>query len=168
MLTDAPYSWDRKQPGHHKSVIPDRMAKVQKIGERTCFYQSGPPFIGASDLYSTGVGFQMWFWSAWKYLTNGVFYWAADFWPDNTLAINPYTNPGTGDGVVFYPGHQLHLIGFPDIDGPVPSIRMAQWRRGYDDYKYFFMLSKKGRRDDVRIKMAGEIESLYGQSPPRN
>ena len=164
MLTDAPYSWDRKQPGHHKSVMkgkidiwapnsetfmPDKMAEVQKIGEKTWFYQSGPPFIGASDLYSTGVGFRMWFWTAWKYRTNGVFYWAADFWPDNTLAINPYTNPGTGDGIVFYPGHQLHLIGFPDINGPVPSIRMAQWRRGYADYKYFFMLSKKGHREEV-------------------
>lgn len=225
MLTDAPYAWDRKQPGHHKSVMkgkvdiwspnsetfmPDRMAKVQTIGERTWFYQSGPPFIGASDLYSTGVGFRMWFWAAWKYRTNGVFYWADDFWPDNTMAVNPYTNPGTGDGIIFYPGHQLHLIGFPDIDGPVPSIRMAQWRRGYDDYKYFFMLAKKGRREEVdktvnhlvhkalddgdyfpywynplwhkpgawshnpedwhdtRIKMAREIESLYGHSLPKN
>lgn len=164
MVTDTPYAWDRKQLAYDKSVMkgkidiwapgatvfmPDRMAKLQEAGAETWFYQTGPPFIGASDLYSTGVGFRMWFWAAWKYHTNGIFYWAANFWPDNTLAVNPYTNPGTGDGIVFYPGHQLHLIGFPDIDGPVPSIRMAQWRRGYEDYQYFVMLKQKGHGKEV-------------------
>lgn len=159
LLTDNPWVWYKTQAGHDKSImydkvdiwspnaatyIPDRVQKYQKDGKRAWFYQSGPPFIAAGDLSSTGIGFRMWFWTAWKYRSNGVFYWASNFWHGNTKATNPYTNGGGGDGEMFYPGHQLHFLGFPDIDGPVPSIRMAQWRRGYEDYKYLFMLRQKG------------------------
>ena len=164
MLTDTPWVWGKDQHGHDKSVmknkidiwapnastyIPDRARPYQKKGERFWFYQSGPPFIAAGDLSSTGMGFRMWFWTAWKYRANGVFYWASNFWHGNTRATNPYTNGGNGDGEVFYPGHQLHVLGYPDIDGPVPSIRIAQWRRGYEDYKYFYMLRQKQHGKDA-------------------
>lgn len=160
MLTDAPWPWLKQQKGHDKHVmddvvdiwapssetyIPERMEKYQERGKRTWFYQSGAPFIGGSDLSSTGLGFRMWFWTAWKYRTNGVFYWVSNFWPGNNAAVNPYTRQGSGDGVVFYPGRELHFIGYPDVDGPVPSVRMAQWRRGYEDYKYLYLLKQKGK-----------------------
>lgn len=48
-----------------------------------------------------------------------------------------------------YPGRQLHFIGFPDIEGLIPSIRMAQWRRGYEDYRYFTMLTQLGKKKDA-------------------
>ena len=54
---------------------------------------------------------------------------------------------------MFYPGHQLHFLGLSDIDGPVPSVRMAQWRRGYEDYKYFIMLKEKGEASYVDKKV---------------
>lgn len=164
MITDAPYVWDKRQAGHHKSVmignidiwaaggstfIPDRMSAMQKMGARTWFYQAGPPFLGQNDLSDTGIGIRMWFWTAWKYNVNGVFYWAATFWNDNTEKANPYTHGGNDDGVLFYPGHQLHFLGFPDINGPVPSIRVSQWRRGYQDYKYFVLLKQKGHGADA-------------------
>jgi hypothetical protein len=161
MLTDDPYIWDRHENGHHKSVmydkidiwspssdtyIPDKIRPYQKEGKRAWFYQGGPPFTPASDITGSGPGFRMWFWTAWKYKVNGLFYWASDFWSGNGIDNNPYTHGGTEDGVVFYPGHQLHFLGLPDIDGPVPSIRMAQWRRGYDDYRYFVFLKEKGKK----------------------
>lgn len=164
MLTDNPWPWYKTQAGHHKSVmydkvdiwapssetyIPDRFKKYQEEGKRVWFYQSGPPFIGGSDLASTGTGFRMWFWTAWKYRSNGVYYWAMNFWNGNNRAENPYTNAGSGDGIMFYPGHQLHILGLPDIDGPVPSIRSSQWRRGYEDYKYFTLLKNKGAGDEA-------------------
>lgn len=161
MITDAPYIWRRKQAGHDKKVmvgkvdiwaagaetyIPERMQERQRNGDRTWFYQAGgPPFIGQNDLYSFGPGFRMWFWTAWKYRVNGVFYWADTFWNDNRKGSNPYESPGLGDGTIFYPGKQLHYIGFPDIEGPIPSVRMAQWRRGYEDYKYLYLLKQKGK-----------------------
>ncbi|MDA8149924.1 MAG: DUF4091 domain-containing protein [Nitrospiraceae bacterium] len=169
MITDTPYVWYRKQAGHDKKImtgkidlwaaaaetyIPERMQERQKKGERVWFYQGGgPPFIGQSDLYSFGPGFRMWFWTAWKYRSNGVFYWADTFWHGNQKGWNPYLTPGIGDGMVFYPGKQLHYIGFPDIDGPIPSIRMAQWRRGYQDYKYLYLLKMKdkGKEADSQV-----------------
>ena len=164
MITDAPYVWYRKQAGHHKrdmignvdiwaahgeTYIPNRMSAMQKIGDRIWFYQAGPPFLGQNDLSDTGLGFRMWFWTAWKYHTNGVFYWAGTFWNDNTKAVNPYLHAANGDGIMFYPGHQLHFLGYPDIDGPVPSIRSSQWRRGYEDYKYLSLLKQKGHGEDA-------------------
>ena len=164
MLTDTPYNWNTQQIGHHKSAlkgkidiwvpadrtyIPDRLKSVSNDGERVWFYGGGPPFLGGSDLSTNGPGFRMWFWTAWKYHSNGMLYWASTFWNGNTKAINPYTNGGLGDGVMFYPGRQLHFIGLPDMNGPVPSIRMAQWRRGYEDYKYFVLLKQKGHQADA-------------------
>ena len=164
MLTDAPWPWLKQQKGHDKGVmdsvvdiwapssetyIPDRMKKYQSDGKRTWFYQSGAPFIGGSDLADTGLGFRMWFWAAWKYRVNGVFYWVSNFWGGNSAASNAFQRQGSGDGVVFYPGHQLHFIGYPDIDGPFPSVRMAQWRRGYEDYKYFVLLKQASKGADA-------------------
>ncbi|EQD25294.1 MAG: hypothetical protein D084_Lepto4C00194G0002 [Leptospirillum sp. Group IV 'UBA BS'] len=172
MLTDDPYIWDRHETGHHKSVmydkidiwspssityIPDKILPYQKKGKRAWFYQGGPPFTGQSDITGSGPGLRMWFWTAWKYKLDGLFYWAADFWSGNAIDNNPYTHGGTEDGVVFYPGHQLHFIGLPDIDGPVPSIRMAQWRRGYDDYRYFVMLKEKGKKSEVDAMVNGLV-----------
>lgn len=164
MITDTPYITYKNQVGHHKSVmsglidiwapnseyyVPDRFEKERKRGARTWFYQNGPPFIGRSNLDTRGPGFRMWFWAAWKYKVDGVFYWASTFWNGSTEGNNPYHNPGIGDGIVFYPGKQLHLIGYPDIEGPVPSIRMAQWRRGYEDYKYFVLLERYNKKSIV-------------------
>ncbi len=165
MLTDDPYIWDRHEAGHHKSVmydkidlwspssityIPDKIRPYQKRGKEAWFYQGGPPFTAQSDITGSGPGLRMWFWTAWKYKLNGLFYWASDFWTGNAIDNNPYTHGGTEDGVLFYPGHQLHFLGLPDIDGPIPSIRMAQWRRGYEDYRYFVMLKEKGQEGEVR------------------
>ena len=123
---------------------------MQEKGSQVWFYQSGgPPFIGQNDLYSLGPGFRMWFWTAWKYHVDGVFYWADTFWNDSQKGYNPFIGQGIGDGVIMYPGKQLHYIGFPDIDGPIPSVRMAQWRRGYEDYRYFFLLKQLGKKDQA-------------------
>ena len=159
MLTDVPYAYGKKDAGKSylknevdiwspgaEVYIPDL---IKKEGKRSWFYQGRPPFIGASNLSSTGIGFRMWFWTAWKYRVNGVFYWASDMYPGNTRAMNPFHRQEIGDGEIFYPGHQLHFLGYPDIDGPIPSIRMAQWRRGYEDYKYFFLLKEKGHEREV-------------------
>ena len=165
MLTDVPYISYKNQIGHKKltmvgkvniwaaapeQFIPSRMQERQKKGDQVWFYQAGgPPFIGQNDLYSLGPGFRMWFWTAWKYHVNGVFYWADTFWNDNKKNTNPFVNQGLGDGSIMYPGTQLHYIGFPDIKGPIPSIRMAQWRRGYEDYRYLTLLKQRRKEKEA-------------------
>jgi hypothetical protein len=159
MLTEVPYAYGKKDAGKRylknevdiwspgaEVYVPELIKKERK---RSWFYQGRPPFIGASNLSSRGIGFRMWFWTAWKYRVNGLFYWASDMYAGNTRAMNPFHRQEIGDGEVFYPGHQLHFLGYPDIDGPIPSIRMAQWRRGYEDYKYFWLLKEKGHGKEV-------------------
>lgn len=87
---------------------------------------------------------------------------------------SPYVSAATdGDGVWFYPGNELgcyasanavgtHILsrslavnsdckskGYSvcnGISGPVASIRMEEWRRGYEDYEYMYLLGHKSSR----------------------
>lgn len=103
----------------------------------------------------------------------GVWDWADNFWggqgePDpgpGDCTWSPYsiqTQPG--GGTMFYPGneltcytasgmiganifsHSLAVNGSYGITGPVASIRMEQWRRGYEDYEYLYLLGKQNGR----------------------
>ncbi|MHB1757685.1 MAG: DUF4091 domain-containing protein [Leptospirillum sp.] len=179
MITEVPYAYGSKDAGKKylkneidiwspgaEVYVPDL---IKKEGKKSWFYQGRPPFIGASNLTSTGIGFRMWFWTAWKYRVNGVFYWASDMYAGNTRSMNPFHRQGIGDGEVFYPGHQLHFLGYPDIDGPIPSIRMAQWRRGYEDYKYFVLLKEKGHgkeADQIVNSLVQKALDDGGYHPP--
>jgi len=44
-----------------------------------------------------------------------------------------------GDGLLFYPGHDLGL------DGPIASFAMKSLRRGAQDYEYLWLLKQKGK-----------------------
>jgi hypothetical protein len=103
----------------------------------------------------------------------GVWDWADNFWggqgdPDpgpGDCTWSPYsieTQPG--GGTMFYPGNELTCYnasgmigasilpqslavnGSYGITGPVASIRMEQWRRGYEDYEYLYLLGKQNGR----------------------
>ena len=103
----------------------------------------------------------------------GVWDWADEFWgygaprtpsPGN-CSYSPYSYPMQwGGGYFFYPGNELTCYNQPGsvgadilaqslavnkshgITGPVPSIRMEQWRRGYEDYEYLYLLGKQSGR----------------------
>jgi hypothetical protein len=47
-----------------------------------------------------------------------------------------------GDGLLYYPGHDL---GF---DGPVASYALKSLRRGAQDYEYLWLLKKAGKEKD--------------------
>lgn len=172
MLTDSPPNGTPKSIKFHKDVllnhiniwamtgdwlVPSILWKRQKEGEHGWVYQMHPPFIGGSNLDDTGPGFRVWFWTAYKYRLNGVFLWNADQWGNGNkistiddASLSPYFTAGRswdrdnpGNGIMFYPGHQLHFLHFKDIDGPVPSIRMEQWRRGWEDYRILWILKDK-------------------------
>lgn len=143
-------------------------------------YQYHDPFIGGANLNNEAIGFRVWPWIAFKYGLDGIFYWAATYWgtpttsstPSNS-AITPYLwvqnygSPYTcgqnvcldqpSDGVMFYPGAQLPLIGLPAIAGPVPSIRMAMWRRGYQDYMYMWQLVQAGQSAQAMTTVNGIV-----------
>ncbi len=100
----------------------------------------------------------------------GVWDWEADMWATayGSCSGNPYTTT-PGSGIMLYPGNKLSCAnpsgsveasilpqnldingfgntnpGYGGITGPVASMRMEQWRRGYEDYEYLYLLGHKG------------------------
>ncbi|MDG6913128.1 MAG: DUF4091 domain-containing protein, partial [Nitrososphaerota archaeon] len=119
-------------------------------------YQSGPPFEGGIWLGTPGTGPREWSWGAEKYNLTGYWIWAVDFWPDVSGCSNGAYSAATGnqgaDGILFYPGNQLDCINYPNEDGmggiagPLPSIRLEEWRRGYQDSLYMWLLQQQDRK----------------------
>ncbi len=138
------------------------------------YYQAADPFTGNAWINGEALGMRDWAWVAARYNVNGIYYWADDFWggyygsdpspgqPQN----DPYLQSagGSQDGVIFYPGAELPDTGnylpvpptgqippsnpnaysVPAVTGPVASIRLAMWRRGYQDYMYQWLLQRSG------------------------
>jgi len=92
-------------------------------------------------------------------------------YPTDGEGATPYSGATPiGGGVLFYPGNQLTCFtlassnnpsgaiesgiltqsvnpnGNNGISGPVASMRMEQWRRGYEDYMYLYLLGKQSGR----------------------
>jgi len=120
---------------------------------KSWFYQNHAPFVGGAWINDEAIGFRTWAWIAFKYRVNGLFLWAANFWASDSgsdstpsnFSTSPYlVTSSAGDGIMFYPGAELNSTGVPSIVGPVPSIRMSMWRRGYQDYLYMWALQKNG------------------------
>jgi hypothetical protein len=145
------------------------MRQAQSRGEEAWVYQNHPPFIGGSNINDEGLGFLVWPWIAWKYHVDGIFLWVGDFWNES-----PYLNPRNwnedlqGNGIMFYPGGQLHTIHLPNIAGPVPSFRMKVWRRGMQDFEYLWLLKNSARErqaDAFASRLVKSALNAGGYSP---
>lgn len=115
---------------------------------RSWFYQSGPPFVGNMQQNGEGIDLATYALAAFKYNVNGIFLWAVNFWGgyngDASLkdpTLSPYLH--TQDGIMVMPGTLLPTIGIKSIPGPVPTNKLAMWRRGYQDYMYLWLVQKK-------------------------
>ena len=127
-----------------------KMQAKQKAGDVVWFYQGCHEWQGLPVVYipDYALAMRLWPWIAWKYDVDGIFHWASNNWgqnpyTENTAADDPRWGPGNGK--FFYPGRLLSQIGVPSIEGPVSCIRMKMWRRGMQDYQYFWMLKEKGQ-----------------------
>ena len=124
---------------------PKTVNRLQKKGKEFWVYQYHEPFIGGHGLNHDAFGFLSWPWIAKRYKLDGLFYWVANFWPDNEVyknAVN-WNSSEISNGILFYPGQQLPSIGFPKIDGPVSSLRMKTLRRGLLDMEYVWLAQQK-------------------------
>ncbi|MFB3892302.1 MAG: glycoside hydrolase domain-containing protein [Phycisphaerae bacterium] len=73
--------------------------------------------------------------------------WLTDLW-NNPLNFDETRKPGyperdairiNGDGILFYPGHDI------GIEGPIASFAMKSLRRGAQDYEYLWLLKQQGK-----------------------
>jgi len=85
-----------------------------------------------------------------RHRIDGLLYWDCIYWKHADSFENP--NPsgdtdreffGNGDGVLFYAGDVIskHLPGFPDINGPIPTLRWKNLVQGLEDYRLFKYLN---------------------------
>ena len=152
------------------ALAPQRIIERQSKGEKVWFYQGGQPYLGSQLLTADAISLRMWAWAAWKYNIDGVFLWANNYWSN----YNPYADSQVyehgkptdnyGDGYIFYPGSVLPAIGFPAIKGPVSSIRMKMWRRGFIDYEYLWLAKNSGREKEVNDIANSLVKSALAEN----
>ncbi len=137
----------------------------RRAGQRVWIYNGYLPVTG--DFFSDGWPISLRA-NAWIQAHHGIerwFYWESTFWnDDNRGGLGPYDPLRTaetfhnddgdhcnGDGVLVYPGRQTpagyRSLGLDDV---LPSIRLAQWRRGIQDAGYLALArARDGERADA-------------------
>jgi hypothetical protein len=108
-----------------------------------------------------GAEMRLWLWQTWQERVNGILIWETVYWhshcayPDSLQ--NPYEDSmgwvnhvekgerkpwGNGDGRFMYPPLSVFEKDGPNIDDPVPTVRLEMLRDGLEDYEYFVILKK--------------------------
>lgn len=118
---------------------------VHGEGEKVGTYNGDYPFQGqmAIDVPAAAVTANAWI--TWKYDLDFYFYWYTDNWASQGSVLdnpkpgtNTNTEPEWGNGIVVYPGSEVGL------NGPLPSIRMENYRTGAQEYEYLYLAKQLG------------------------
>ncbi|HIJ40090.1 MAG TPA: DUF4091 domain-containing protein, partial [Deltaproteobacteria bacterium] len=138
-------------------------ALVQNPGKRFYYYNGARPASGTFCTEDDGVALRINGWIQHKKKIDRWFYWESTYYDnyqggqgqtdvftraqtygakepglDTEFALGEYGwNYTNGDGVLFYPGSDLHYTGQSyGVDGPFASLRLKHWRRGIQDADY--------------------------------
>ncbi len=132
-------------------------------GKTVWIYNGERPFTGSFAIDDVAVSPRVNPWIQYKLGIARWFYWEATYYYDfqgkrgaidvgkNALNFtNRHGDRVNGDGLLMYPGRDLL---FPDSDagqaGPMPSIRLKNWRRGIEDVEYLAMARAEGFGEQV-------------------
>jgi hypothetical protein len=139
------------------------------------FYHSGQPAIGNHTINQLGIDLRLWGLACARYGVGGSFWWSMMAFARNydDPLFNPYDNPiyKTGDtrwgnGVLFYPGSRLKMIGCANnIAGPVSSMRMKAYRRGLQDCEYVWLARQRGRGAEAQALLEKIIPAAFSEAP---
>ena len=144
-------------------------------GQTVWFYHSGHPAIGNHTINQLGIDLRLWGLLCRRYpMVNGSFWWSmmsfprkfddADFIPYNYPTYK-FSDTRWGNGVLFYPGSRLTLIGMArNIEGPIPSMRMKAYRRGLQDYEYCRLADAAGKQAEVDALMKALIPTAFSEA----
>jgi len=132
----------------------DFLGERVAAGDRTWFYHSGHPAIGAHAINLPGTDMRSWGVAGARYGRQGQLLWAVNF----GSATEPYADPTwnaqddrVGNGLMVYPGNELPDIGYPAVPGPVPSMRLKAWRRGLQDAELWFLARARDPAESERL-----------------
>lgn len=133
-------------------------AEAAARGKRVWIYNGIRPYSGSFVIDDVAISPRVNPWIQYKYGVPRWFYWEATYYEDFqgerghidvfSEAVNFSNRHGdrvNGDGLLMYPGRDL-LFPAQDrgIDGPLPSIRLANWRRGIEDAGYLALARQAG------------------------
>ena len=111
---------------------PVTMDQQRALGRATWMTVGDPPFSPSLEVGAPAVDPAALAWQIFRYHIDGVVVPSANDWPDDPLGA-PVPS---GARWLIYPGKAF------GVQGPVPSIRLKQLRRGLQDLEYLFLLKR--------------------------
>jgi hypothetical protein len=132
----------------------EEISSERALGHKYGIYNGYRPGMGAVVIDGDAIEFRVMPWIVWKYDMDQYFYWLVNYWNNTNVFTNPltYNDEVNGDGTFFYPGTDIL---FPKesrgLNGPLASIRAKNWRRGAQDYEYFWLANKAGLGNELKI-----------------
>ncbi|MDO6461736.1 DUF4091 domain-containing protein [Granulosicoccaceae sp. 1_MG-2023] len=141
--------------------LGDRAAQ----GEKVWFYHDGHPHVGVHSINASGIDMRTWGVIGARYAFDGQLMWAVNLGSDE----RPFARPSYkddddrfGNGVMVYPGNQLPKIGYPAAPGPLPSIRLKNWRRGLQDADLVALAKQAGHAAAVDELLRRQMPEALG------
>ncbi|NJP07993.1 MAG: DUF4091 domain-containing protein [Chloroflexaceae bacterium] len=107
-------------------------------------YGDRPPLPNPTVIDRTGIEARITPWLAWLERVEGLVYYSTTGSWDDDPWMNPWTDNGNGDGLLFYPPVD-DTVAFDACNAQsnrlVPSIRWELLREGMEDYAYLWLLN---------------------------
>ncbi|MCP4901559.1 MAG: DUF4091 domain-containing protein, partial [bacterium] len=145
-------------------------AATTAAGKRVWIYNGRRPWTGTFVTDDVAVSTRVNPLIQFKYGIPRWFYWESTFYQDEQGSgnqINVFQNPinftnswgdeMNGDGLLIYPGRdKLFPAEDRGFDGPMPSIRLKNWRRGIETVEYMVLAEAVGAQtlvDDVLAQL---------------
>ena len=149
--------------------------ELQAQGCKIGMYNGSRPNHGTVVADTDAVDFRVTPWVGWKYGIDQYFLWHTNLFRHGSRETNPFDlgrgSNSIGDGTLFYPGQEQR---FPADDrglpGPISSIRMKNWRRGQQDYEYFWLAKQAGLHEElaeiVEAVVPAALSEVDQHAPP--
>jgi hypothetical protein len=145
--------WSVSSQEATENTSVEDVASERAQGHKYGIYNGWRPGMGAVVTDGDAVEFRVMPWIVWKYNIDQYFYWCVNFWTNINVFTNPltYNDEVNGDGTFFYPGADyLFYKESRGLDGPLSSIRAKNWRRGAQDFEYFWLAKQAGLGNELK------------------
>lgn len=137
---------------------PARAREAAARGTRVWVYNGARPYSGTFMIDDVAISPRVNPWIQYRHGVPRWFYWEATYYKDfqgKRGHVDVFADAGNfsnrhgdrlnGDGMLMYPGRDF---AYPaedrGIDGPLPSIRLKNWRRGIEDVGYLMLARQAG------------------------
>ena len=156
---------------------------AKAAGKRQWAYNGMRPMSGTFAIDDVAVSPRVNPWIQYKYDIPRWFFWEATYYNDfqggmgnidvfkTPLNFSNSTDEVNGDGLLIYPGtDKLFPSSSQGFEGPLPSIRLKNWRRGIQDVEYLLMAKQAGKMTEhnaalnMVVKKALYDETTYGKA----